>query len=157
MKLERTQKNWTAEDQRALLARVLAHPQFARSARLRDFLNYVTEQSIAHPDVPIREPEIAERIFGRSAMQSSDDSIVRVHASQLRKRLEQYFETDGASEELLIEIPKGNYTPVFKRREAEPMAPPEANREGHGASARTRFSMAVALGLLSVAVALVSW
>jgi hypothetical protein len=156
MKLERTQKNWTAEDQRALLARVLAHPQFARSARLRDFLNYVTEQSIAHPDVPIREPEIAERIFGRSSMQSSDDSIVRVHASQLRKRLEQYFETDGAGEELLIEIPKGNYTPVFKRRQAEPLAP-EANGQRHAASARTRPWMAVALGLLSVAVALLVW
>ena len=148
-------KNWTADEQRALLARLLAHPQFVRSARLRDFLQYVTEQSIAHPDVPIREPEIAERIFGRSATQSSDDSIVRVHASQLRKRLEQYFETDGAAEELLIEIPKGNYTPLFKRRQAEPAAP-EAEPAAPGQPSRWRHWAAV-VGVLLVALAALVW
>jgi hypothetical protein len=45
---------------------------------------------------------------------------VRVHAYQLRKRLDEYFATDGADEPLIIEIPKGNYAPVFRSRETVP-------------------------------------
>src|SRR5207248_2939872 len=41
---------------------------------------------------------------------------VRVHASMLRKRLEQYFADEGAHESVIIEIPKGNYAPVFRER-----------------------------------------
>ncbi len=159
MKAQQAQKNssWTAEEQRALVAKLLANPQFARSARLRDFLQYVAEQSIANPDIPIHEPEIAGRIFGRRDTQTGDDTIVRVHASQLRKRLEQYFETDGAAEELIIEIPKGNYTPVFKRRLVAPPVdhPPDVSPK---APPRLRpWWMAGALTLLSVAVVLLSW
>lgn len=156
MKAERSPKTWSAEEQRALLARLLANPHFARAARLRDFLQYVTEQSIARPDVPIREPEIAERIFGRSATHGNDDSIVRVHASQLRKRLEQYFETDGAGEALLIEIPKGNYTPIFKRRQAEPIVG-AGNGQPHIAPARARPWMLAGICVVSIALALLVW
>jgi hypothetical protein len=157
MKAHRAQKSSsvTAEEQHALVARLLANPQFARSARLRDFLQYVAEQSIANPDTPIHEPEISERVFGRTATQGGDDSLVRVHASQLRKRLEQYFETDGAAEELTIEIPKGNYTPVFKRRPVESPVDPLADAP----KPRSRFRaywMAAAMTLLSVALILVS-
>jgi hypothetical protein len=159
MKAQRAQKSssWTTEEQHALLARLLANTQFARSARLRDFLQYVAEHSITNPDTPIREPEIAERIFGRNATHGSDDSIVRVHASQLRKRLEQYFETDGADEELIIEIPKGNYTPVFKRRQVEPLANhPTGDRPPQPSLLRSPWTIA-ALTLLSIAVILLSW
>lgn len=45
------------------------------------------------------------------------DNIVRVHASTLRKRLEQYFAGEGANEPLILEIPRGNYAPVFRTRE----------------------------------------
>jgi hypothetical protein len=153
MKAPLGQKCCTAEEQRALLARLLANPAFARSARLRDFLQYTTEQCIANPDITIREPEIAERVFGRSATQNNDDSIVRVHASQLRKRLEQYFETDGASEDLILEIPRGNYTPVFRRREVEiapptPADPPPAARRGW---------MLPAVAILGILVVVLVW
>lgn len=104
------------EERQALVARVLSSPQFSRSTRLRDFMLYITERGINDPDTPIHEPEIALRVFGRSATQGGEDTIVRVHASQLRKRLEQYFQTEGASEQTVIEIPKGNYTLQFRPR-----------------------------------------
>ena len=155
-----TQKacSWTEEEQRALIARLLRQPQFARSARLRDFLQYVAEQSISHPNTPIGEMEIAERIFGRSAIQGADDSIVRVHASQLRKRLELYFETDGAAEELVLGIPKGNYAPVFKRRVVEREAAELSTLAPVGGAAKPRLRwMMVALALLCLATALLVW
>ena len=49
------------------------------------------------------------------------DNIVRVNASELRKRLETYFATEGAEDQIIIEIPRGSYTPVFRRRSGAPM------------------------------------
>jgi len=56
---------------------------------------------------------------------------VRVHASMLRKRLDQYFAGEGAGETTILEIPKGNYAPVFRERparvpEAPALEPPPA-------------------------------
>ena len=48
---------------------------------------------------------------------------MRVTASQARKKLEQYFAADGASEPVVLEIPKGQYTPVFRERIAPIEAP----------------------------------
>src|SRR5262249_2372970 len=64
------------------------------------------------------------------------DNIVRVHASMLRKRIDQYFAAEGSHEPLIIDIPKGNYAPVFRKRPANPQpatvpAPPPPKREFH--------------------------
>lgn len=99
---------------RDLLRRVAASTHFQRTARLRDFLTYVAEKSLADPTAEIHEPEIAEHVFGRDPG-SADDTIVRVHATQLRRRLEQYFAA-VPGEPIVIEIPKGNYAALFKPR-----------------------------------------
>jgi hypothetical protein len=50
---------------------------------------------------------------------ASDDNIVRNYARTLRKRLEDFFATEGRNEELTLHIPRGGYVPVFAAREAE--------------------------------------
>jgi hypothetical protein len=109
-------------DCRELVERVLASAQFQKAARLREFLVYVCERALTAPQAEIHESEIAERVFGRGPG-SSDDTIVRVHATQLRRRLEQYFSGPGACERLTIEIPKGNYAAVFRPRAVTEAAP----------------------------------
>jgi hypothetical protein len=106
------------------VARVLASPHLQKSARLKEFLTYVNERTLSDPVASIGELEISERVFGRKCQEGEEDSIVRVHASQLRKRLIQYFDHEGASERVILEIPKGNYAPVFHARTKE--AAPEA-------------------------------
>jgi hypothetical protein len=107
----------TIDERRALIGRVAASSQFKRSARLRDFLLYVGNQSLKHGCPEIHEQEIGARVFGRSlAYDRSQDNIVRVNATELRKRIEQYFATEGANETLVLEIPRGAYKPVFHRR-----------------------------------------
>jgi hypothetical protein len=49
------------------------------------------------------------------------DNIVRVNATDLRKRIEEYFATDGAHETLILEIPRGSYRPVFHARAKAPV------------------------------------
>jgi hypothetical protein len=73
----------------------------------------------------IHEQEVGHKVFGRQlSYDTSSDNIVRVHASLLRKRLDQYFAAEGAAEPLILEIPKGNYAPLFRQRgEPEPEPP----------------------------------
>jgi hypothetical protein len=112
-----------------LAERVAASAAFQRSKRARDFLLFVCRRAIEHPELPIRESEIRRVVFGRSKeTDDPEDTLVRVQASQLRKRLQMYFSTDGAQETTIIDVPKGSYAPVFKPRpmEAPAVAPAPA-------------------------------
>ena len=107
-----------AEDpRRALVRRVESSAAFEKSKRLRDFLLYVTERALREPGVPVTEHEIRRDVFGRSIdVDATEDTVVRVQASHLRRRLEQYFAIEGVAETLVIEIPRGGYTPLFRER-----------------------------------------
>jgi hypothetical protein len=99
----------------ALLERIVASPQLRRAARLREFLMYVGQRSLKDGLDQIHEQEIGSNVFGRPAdYDTSLDNIVRVNASELRKRIEDYFESDGAAEPLIMEVPRGSYKPVFR-------------------------------------------
>jgi hypothetical protein len=43
------------------------------------------------------------------------DTQVRTEASRLRGRLERYYATEGAADELWVDLPKGHYVPQFSR------------------------------------------
>ncbi|ADW68792.1 hypothetical protein [Granulicella tundricola] len=105
----------------ALLNRVVASPRLQRAARLRDFLLYVGRRSLQEGSEQIHEQEIGSEVFGRQASyDTSVDNIVRVNATELRKRIEAYFEGEGLDEPILMEIPRGSYRPVFRHRFVEP-------------------------------------
>ncbi len=81
----------------------------------------------------IHEQEVGHNVFGRPQdYDTGIDNIVRVHASMLRKRVDQYFATEGRREPVVIDIPRGNYAPVFKKRPAsapstDPVVAADAN------------------------------
>ena len=108
-----------------LVQRILASPPFQKSGRLRDLLQYVTDQTIRGNAQELTEQHIGEAIFHKPAGYSPlEDSSVRVHARQLRLKLHEYFDGVGRDESLVVEIPKGAYAPVF--RLAKPIEnPPE--------------------------------
>src|SRR5450756_227093 len=116
----------SVDQRRALIDRIASSANFSRSARLRDFLLYVGGQSLKDGCTEIHEHEIGTNVFDRPALYDrSQDNIVRVNATELRKRLDLYFATEGADEPLILEIPRGSYKPVFRWRspvidEAEP-------------------------------------
>src|SRR5439155_13660372 len=102
----------------------------------------------------IHEQEVGHMVFGRPPdYDTVSDNIVRVHASMLRKRLEQYFAEDGAGETLTLEIPKGNYAPVFHERAAvrpvlAPVELPPVEPLPQGAPPNPRVWMLAVLALL---------
>jgi hypothetical protein len=106
-----------SDSRRLLVERLATSSYFNRSTRLRDLLVYLTDRVLEEDAAVIHEQEVGHKLFGRAAdYDTAADNIVRVHASMLRKRLEQYFATEGADEEVVLEIPKGNYAPAFRPR-----------------------------------------
>jgi hypothetical protein len=117
----------SVEERRLLIERVASSRYVSRSARMRDLLLYLSTRVLVEDAFEIHEQEVGHKVFGRPLnYDTGSDNIVRVHASMLRKRLEQYFSEEGAHEPVIVEILKGNYAPVFREREdAEPVAIPE--------------------------------
>lgn len=111
---------------KSLVDRVAASRYLKRSARLRDLLLYLAGRVLDDGAEEIHEQEVGYNVFERpSDYDTTSDNIVRVHASTLRKRLEQYFAAEGADEPVILQIPKGNYAPVFLERSVAIPAPVE--------------------------------
>lgn len=82
---------------------------------------YVCGRVLDHSADEIHEQEIGQEVFGRPPdYDTAADNTVRVHASMLRKRVDQYFAKEGSNESLVIEIPRGNYAPIFRERVVKP-------------------------------------
>lgn len=106
-----------------VLERAAASSHLNRAARLREFLFYVGNKSLKDGSSDVHEQEIGAEVFGRQQhYDTSQDNIVRVNATELRKRIEAYFAAEGANEPVVFQIPRGSYTPMFRLR-AETPAP----------------------------------
>src|SRR5216684_4028193 len=103
-------------DQRwQLVQRIVSSPPFQKSTRLRDLLQFITEQTIHGNAHELTEQHIGNALFHKPSDYSPlEDSSVRVHARQLRLKLHEYFNEEGRNETTILEIPKGAYAPVFR-------------------------------------------
>ncbi len=107
-----------------LVQRIVASEGFQRASQLRSILRYTSKLAILRPnDIP-GEFEIACNVLGRREdFNPANDNIVRAQFSHLRRKLEQYFETEGQAEPFVLTIPKGSYTPVFTPHQAHTRSP----------------------------------
>lgn len=104
-----------------LLERIASSQHLKSSLRLREFLFYIAECAIREAPGDATEQQIGIRVFGRPpGYNSSEDSIVRTHARLLRQKLALYFAEEGLAEEIVVDIPKGHYLPVFHPRSIKP-------------------------------------
>src|SRR5260221_9534735 len=89
------------------------------SESLCKLLRYLAKQAVEHPGIPVKEYQIATEVFGRQAdFDPQLDSMVRVQAGRLRTKLAEYYNAEGASDHVVIEVPKGSYAVTFHERAA---------------------------------------
>lgn len=101
-------------EQRAELKAVLESEEFVRAPTLAQLLGYLCERLFAGEISQIKEYSIGVEVFRRGERFDQDaDSIVRVEANRLRKRLARYYAGPGAGHALQITIPIGQYVPSF--------------------------------------------
>jgi hypothetical protein len=104
------------EEERAELQAVLHSAAFVRSPALSHLLSYLCEKTFAGETDQIKEYSVAVDVFDRQESFDQDtDSIVRVQANRLRKRLAEYYAREGAGHAIHITIPVGQYVPLFQR------------------------------------------
>jgi hypothetical protein len=103
------------EAQRAEVEMVLRSEYFMRAPMLAHLLSYLCEKSFAGEASQIKEYSVGVEVFHRGVSFDQDsDSIVRVEANRLRKRLAEYYAGPGTADPLHITIPLGQYVPEFK-------------------------------------------
>ena len=101
------------------LARINASSSFGNSERLRELLQYTVKEALEGRAAALKESVLGVTVFGRKPGYDSDaNSIVRVEFARLRKKLEQYYEGEGAHERWRILFPKGSYAPEFVQTES---------------------------------------
>jgi hypothetical protein len=98
------------------LKEVIEGDAFKGSHRSGQFLQYIIDQAIAGHFDSLKERVIGMELFGRSpSYDTGDDAIVRVTASDVRKRLLQHYGRYGVTSEFRISLPSGSYIPEITR------------------------------------------
>jgi hypothetical protein len=100
---------------RRQLERILEDPHFKGSKRYTRFLRFIVEEALSGNSGGIKERSLGIAVFDRPLdYDTYSDSIVRVAASEVRKRIAQYYDSPGHDHELRIGLPLGSYTPEFR-------------------------------------------
>lgn len=109
----------TESDMRAFqrhLEDVLQGEAFRGSHRSAQFLRFVLNQAIGGHCDELKERLIGIELFGRSPnYDTGEDAIVRVTASDVRRRLLQHYGIYGTGSEFRIALPLGSYIPEIAR------------------------------------------
>lgn len=139
----------TAAEVRAALERILGSRCFNQAGRASDFLRFVVEQTLTGHGRNLKGYVIATAVFGRPAdFDAQSDPLVRVEAGRLRRRLAEYYASEGAHDPIRLALPRGQYAPEWQYTappvvvEAAPRAAPALE-----ASAAARRWRRVSLGL----------
>ena len=89
------------------------------SESLRKLLRYLAKRAQERPGVQVKEYQIATEVFGRQTdFDPQLDSFVRVQAGRLRTKLSEYYASEGASDPVIVELPKGSYALAAHERPA---------------------------------------
>jgi hypothetical protein len=162
----------TADEVRQLLERILCSRQFSNAPKKQKFLQLICEAYLDGRASELSEYSIGYQVFDRNeTYDPALDSIVRVGAHEVRKKLERYYKSEGENDEILLEIPVGSYIPIFTRLKREPevaeatnamlSTPPSTGYFDRivriaGNSWITLLSLGLALSLIAVALLAIS-
>src|ERR1039458_7270814 len=105
------------------LKEVLASHVFVASKRTQDFLELIVAHALEGGFDQLRERMIGAEMFGRPlSYDTGSDSIVRVKATDVRKKLAQYYAETKEQPPIRIELPSGSYVPRFHFEQPHPPA-----------------------------------
>lgn len=114
-------------DQKAVreqLDRILKSGPFLQSRRRQRFLEFIVNETLAGRGERLKGYNVALEVFDRSeGFDPNVDPVVRMEAGRLRDRLREYYEGEGRSDPIRIDLPKGAYTPKIEFRQAATLEP----------------------------------
>src|SRR6516165_5556923 len=82
---------------------------------LQQLLRYLVQKTFDSSAEALKEYTIGIEALGRPLdFDPKADPIVRVQIHRLRQKLKEYYDSDGLHDSIVIEIPKGQYLPIFE-------------------------------------------
>ncbi|MDR3725284.1 MAG: hypothetical protein P4K83_12475 [Terracidiphilus sp.] len=114
------------------IARLADSDELRNSDTLRRVLEFLARQTLDSPEKHPKEYEIAIDALGyTSDFDTQSNSAVRVQVSRLRSKLIEYYSSSGAQDSIVVDLPKGGYTLLFRWRNAivEPEPPNDSAAE----------------------------
>jgi TolB-like protein/Flp pilus assembly protein TadD len=100
------------------LDRILNSSTFREAGRLKRFIKFIVSEAVAGRADELKEYVVGVQVFDKEpSFDPRTDPIVRVQARRLRAMLDRYYREEGVHDELVIELPKGGYGPVFRARQ----------------------------------------
>jgi hypothetical protein len=116
------------------LDRLLSNPHLSHSKRFPSFLRFIVQEELEGRGDRLKERTLGVEVFGRdAAYDTTTDPIVRVTATEIRKRIAQYYQDSGDPNELRISLPPGSYIPHFDW--------PQPSEVAHGSAANGHSSL----------------
>jgi hypothetical protein len=116
------------------LGRIVASAAFRDALRLVSFLRFIVETALTGKSSQIKAYTVAIEALGRPAsFDPQDDPIVRVEAGRLRRALAHYYASAGLDDPIVIELLRGSYVPLFRRRAFDPSSGPPRREPGRSA------------------------
>ena len=112
---------------RAHLDHLLRSEEFRETTRMKRFLRFIVDETLEGRGERLKGYSIGLEVFDRpDDFDPQSDTIVRVQAGQLRRRLDLFYSKGGRDSDIRITVPKGSYRPRFEFRsdEVEPAPPP---------------------------------
>jgi TolB-like protein/Flp pilus assembly protein TadD len=145
-----------ADDEvRAARDRICADPLFSQAERLKRLLCFAVDETLAGRSDSLKEHTLGVNVFDRGlSYDPATDPTARVYMARLRSKLIEYYATSGKHDAVIIDIPKGGYTPVFKRADVVPAMPPAPSAPPPTPFTHRRVSWMVAAALATLVVAL---
>ncbi len=124
---EQAQIGPTKDEIEAQLASILASRHFRQARSLEKFLTFVVDCSLIGETDRLKEISIGIKVFRRPPdFDPRIDTVVRVQAANLRRKLAEYYLEEGLDDRVLIELPKGHYVPTFQYRSLKKDLPAES-------------------------------
>jgi hypothetical protein len=104
---------------RAQIQRIIASKAFKTSEVHRNLLTYLAEKSIAGEAQNLKEYTVGLDVFGKpSSYDPRQESVVRMHVGRLRQKLAEYYRTEGLTDPIIVDLPKGGFALNFDARPA---------------------------------------
>jgi hypothetical protein len=110
----------TEAEVRQQLQKIIVSDPFRRSALMVRFLSLTVECALIGQPERLKEYSVGRDVFNRNEdYDPRTDSIVRVEAQRLRKKLREYYGSCGTDDPVIVELRSGSYVPVFRYRELD--------------------------------------
>jgi hypothetical protein len=108
------------EAARDQIDRILASNTFHASDVLRRLLRFLADKTFAGTADDLKEYSVGLDALGKPATYDPrQDAAVRLHASRLRQKLDDYYRNEGKSDSLIVELPKGRFKIAWHPRGIE--------------------------------------